>query len=171
MAVSAAAVAIASAPGPRAQAVRASPHESVSATVDSSEMTIVYGRPYTRGRTIFGGLVSYGNVWCPGADEATVLTTTRALRVGDVALAPGEYSLWILPTENAWTLIISSYARVFHTQYRSSGDLGRIEMTKRTLPALVEQLTFSIEKNASGPGGRIAMAWATTEASVPFTVQ
>jgi hypothetical protein len=164
-------IALASAAAPRAQRPRASPHESITATVDGAEMSIVYGRPYTRGRTIFGDLVPYGRVWCPGADEATMLTTSRPLRIGDLSLAAGEYSLWILPTDATWTLIVSRDAHVFHTQYRSSGDLGRIEMTKRTLPSLVEQLTFSIEKNASGPGGRIVMAWATTEVGVPFTVQ
>ena len=55
---------------------RASPHESVSATVDGSEMTIVYGRPYMRGRTIFGRLIPWDRVWCPGADEATTLDST-----------------------------------------------------------------------------------------------
>ena len=56
----------------RAQGGRISPHESTMATVDGSAMFIEYGRPSTRGRTIFGRLVPYGDVWCPGADEATM---------------------------------------------------------------------------------------------------
>src|SRR2546425_489622 len=84
---------------PRAQGGRLSPHETVDATVDGSDMSIVYGRPYMRGRTIFGGLVPYGIVWCPGADEATMLATSRALRIGELAVPAGEYTLWILPTD------------------------------------------------------------------------
>ena len=59
---------------------RRSPHESVSAKIEGATMTIEYGRPYMRGRTIFGGLVPYQIVWCPGADAATTLDSTRPLR-------------------------------------------------------------------------------------------
>ena len=81
------------------------------------------------------------------------------------------YSLWILPTEDVWTLIVSNDWDTFHTNYRSRYDLGRVKMQKEKLPATVEQLTFTIEPNAAAPGGRIAMAWATTKVSVPFTVE
>jgi hypothetical protein len=149
---------------------RRSPHESTMATIDGSAMLIEYGRPYTRGRTIFGGLVRYDDVWCPGADEATMLSTSRPLRMGQLAVPAGEYSLWILPTESAWTFIVNKEAHTFHTNYRGSRDLGRVPMQKQALSAPVEQLTFAIEKNSSGPGGRIVMTWATTEVSVPFLV-
>jgi hypothetical protein len=154
----------------RAQGGRVSPHESTMATVDGSTILIEYGRPSTRGRTIFGRLVPYGDVWCPGADEATMLSTSRPLHIGQLAVPAGEYSLWILPTEAAWTLVVSKDAHTFHTNYRASRDFGRVPMQKRTLPSLVEQLTFAIEPNSSGSGGRIVMSWATTEASVPFLV-
>lgn len=156
---------------PRAQSGRRSPHESTSATIDGSEMSIVYGRPYTRGRQIFGALVPFDSVWCPGADEATMLSTTRALKFRNLEVPAGEYSLWILPTEDTWTLIFNKNAHTFHTQYRARADLGRVELEKRMLQAPVEQLTFAIEKNPGAPGGRIVMTWATTEVAVPFVVQ
>src|SRR6266700_110452 len=62
----------------------------------------------------------------------------------------------------AWTLVVNKDAHTFHTNYRASRDFGRVAMQKRTLPSLVEQLTFTIEQNPSGPGGRIVMSWATT---------
>ena len=124
-----------------------------------------------RGRTIFGGLVRYDEVWCPGADEATMLSTSRPLRIGQLAVPAGEYSFWILPDRGtAWTLILNKEAHTFHTNYRASRDLGRVAMQKQTLSAPVEQLTFGIEPNAPRPGGRIVMTWATTEVSVPFLV-
>jgi len=151
---------------------RRSPHERTPAvTVDGSEMFIEYGRPFTRGREIFGSLVRYDDVWCPGADEATYLSTTKPLKVGKLSVPAGEYSLWILPTEKEWTLIFNKDAHTFHTSYRSRSDFGRVTMQKETLPANVEELTFTIEPNAAAPGGRIAMAWATTKVSVPFTVE
>jgi len=157
--------------GMRAQG-RVSPHEkTATVTVDGSSMFIDYGRPSTRGRKIFGSLIRWDEVWCPGADEATYLSTSKALRVGNLALAPGSYSLWIQPTEDVWTLIFNSEWNTFHTSYRARSDVGKVPMRKEALPDNVEQLTFTIEPNAGAKGGRIAMAWATTKVSVPFTVE
>jgi len=158
--------------GARAQGRRASPHERTPlVTVDGSELFVEYGRPYTRGRKIFGSLVRWDDVWCPGADEATYLSTTKALKVGNLVLAAGKYSLWIQPTEDVWMLIFNSDWDTFHTAHRSRTDVGKVPMQKEELPENVEQLTFTIEPNRSGTGGRLAMSWATTKVSVPFTVE
>jgi hypothetical protein len=153
------------------QRVRASPHESTTAAVDGSMITVTYGRPSMRGRTIFGRLVPYGRVWCPGADEATTLESTQPLRLGELTVPTGPHTIWIRPSAEVWTLIISKEPSGFHTNYNSSADLGSIEMTKRTLDTPVEQLTFAIAKNQTGAGGHLTMSWETTEVSVPFAVQ
>jgi hypothetical protein len=152
-----------------AQPRRLSPHEDTSTSVAGADISITYGRPYMRGRVIFGSLVPYGRVWCPGADEATTLATTGKMRIGDLALDPGRYTLWILPTADAWTLIVNKQTGQWHTQYNGSNDLGRVTMDKRELPAPVEQLTFSIDK-AGGHDGYIRMKWEKTDVSVRFTV-
>jgi hypothetical protein len=155
--------------GARAQGRRASPHERTPvASIDGSQLFIEYGRPFTRGRTIFGSLVRWDDVWCPGADEATYLSTSLPIRVNNLKLAAGKYSLWIQPSEDVWTLIFNSDWDTFHTNHRSRLDVGKVPMQKETLPGTVEQLTFTIEPNAGAPGGRIAMSWATTKVSVPF---
>jgi len=153
------------------QGRRASPHESTSGTVDGSEITITYGRPYMRGRTIFGRLVPYGRVWCPGADEATTLDSTRDLRVGDLKVPAGPHTIWILPTAQTWTLIVSKEPSGFHTNYNASADLGHVELTKKMVDAPVEQLTFAVAPNPAGRGGILTMTWETTEVSVPITIQ
>jgi len=151
---------------------RRSPHErTATVTVDGSEMFVEYGRPSVRGRKIFGSLIRWDEVWCPGADEATYLSTSKPLKVAGIALPAGKYSLWIQPTEQTWTLIFNSEWDTFHTAHRSRADVGRVPMQKETLPDNVEQLTFTIEPTKPGAGGRIAMAWATTKVSVPFTVE
>jgi hypothetical protein len=152
------------------QGRRASPHESVSATIDASDLTITYGRPYMRGRAIFGRLVPFGRVWCPGADEATTLESSRDLHVGNFVVPRGSHTIWILPTANEWKLIVSKEPSGFHTNYNPSEDLGSVELTKRSLDAPVEQLTFAIVKNPDGPGGSVTMSWETTEVSTTFRV-
>ena len=155
---------------PHAGQQRASPHESVDETIDGADLTITYGRPYMRGRVIMGGLVPYGPVWCPGADEATTVTTTRPLRFGDLLVATGRYTLWMLPSAGEWQMIVNKQTGQWHTQYRSSEDLGRVHLEKRTLEKPLEQLTFSIERLRGRPGGAIRMRWETTDLVAPFTV-
>jgi hypothetical protein len=151
------------------QRARVSPHESVSGSVDGATITVVYGRPSMRGRTIFGALVPFDRVWCPGADEATTLESSLPLRVGGVEVPTGPHTIWMLPARGAWTLIISKQRSGFHTYYPADQDLGRVTLTKRELDAPVEQLTFAVTPAAAG-GGELAMRWERTEVSAPLQV-
>src|SRR5437016_2259216 len=94
-----------------------SPHESSTATVDGARITITYGRPSMRGRKIYGSLVPYDRVWMPGADEATKFQTSVPLQFGNFKLPAGAYTLYTLPGENKWTLIINKRTGQFHTVY------------------------------------------------------
>src|SRR5262249_10264274 len=151
------------------QRTRVSPHESVSGSVDGATITIVYGRPSMRGRAIFGSLIPYDRVWCPGADEATTLESTLPLRVGGVQVPTGPLTILILPTREDWTLIISKQRSVFHTYYPADQDLGRVTLRKHELDAPVEQLTFAVNQAANG-GGELVMRWEKTEVTVPLIV-
>src|SRR5438445_5303219 len=128
----------------RAERPRISPHEQMTVVVDGTRVTMTYGRPSMRGRTIFGALVPYGRVWCPGADEATVLDSPRPLLFGSLRVPAGPHTIWMLPTADQWTLVISTERSGFHTQYHERADLGRVALTKRSLDRPVEQLTFSV---------------------------
>ena len=147
---------------------RLSPHESVEGDVDGAHITVVYGRPSMRGRKIFGSLVPYNQVWCPGADEATTFESTRDVMFGSLAVPAGPHTIWIRPTRDAWTLIVSREPSGFHTFHNTSADLGEVELQQRALPSAVEQLTFAIEQ--ASRGGTLSMAWETTEVSAPFRV-
>ena len=86
-----------------------------------------------------------------------------------LTLAAGRYTLWMLPSAGAWTMIVNKETGQFHTQYDAREDLGRVDLQKRTLAAPVEQLTFTIEQ-AAPSGGAIRMTWEATDVSAPFTV-
>ncbi len=139
-----------------------SPHETIKATVDGAAVTITYGRPYMRGRKIVGGLVPYGRVWRTGADESTTLTTDAPLVVGAAAVPAGKVSLYTLPTQAGWKLIINKQTGQWGTEYNEAQDLARVDMTTRTLTAPVDQFTIKIE------GGQLKLAWELTEVSVPI---
>ena len=146
-----------------------SPPESVATTIAGKKITIEYYAPSMHGRKIMGGLVPFGQVWCTGANWATKITTEANLQMGDLKLPAGSYSIWTLPNQKEWTLIINKQTGQFHLDYDSSRDLGRTKMDLKTLAAPVE--TFKIELRSNGGNqGTLALLWETTEASIPFTV-
>ena len=150
-------------------AQRLSPHETHEFTVDGAKITISYGRPSMRGRKIFGALVPYNKVWMPGADEATTFETDTALQFGTVKLPAGRYSLYTMPSEKQWTLIINKKTGQWHTMYAAGEDFAKLPMTAETLTTPVEQLTISAVSRPQG-GGAVQLEWETTRFSVPFTV-
>ena len=147
-----------------------SPHETVKATVGSAEISIEYGRPYARGRKIMGGLVPYGRVWRTGADAATTLTTSKALVIGGTTVPSGKITLYTLPGDDQWKLILNKQTGQWGTEYDEKQDLARVDLTKKALPSPVDQLTIAIEPG-SGNAGTLKISWETTELSVPFTVK
>jgi hypothetical protein len=147
---------------------RPSPHETSKTVVDGARISITYGRPSVRGRKIFGSLVPYDRVWMPGADEATIFQTSALLQFGDFKLPAGSYSLYTLPAENKWTLIINKKTGQFHTQYPEDQDLAKLPMTIERLTTPVEQLT--IEAVARPQGGALQLEWELTRVSAPFSV-
>lgn len=154
---------------PEAQQQRASPHETVSAEIAGAKVSITYGRPYMKGRTIFGGLVPWDRVWRTGADEATTLTSDKMLMFGNLHAGPGSVTLWTLPTENgAWKFIINKETGQWGTAYKAEHDLGRVDMKTEALDTAVEQFTIAIEP--AGRGGQIVMTWDKTKMIVPFTI-
>lgn len=148
---------------------RVSPHETASATIDGAKVGIEYGRPYVKGRKIFGGLVPYGQVWRTGADEATTLTTDKPLQFGAVTVPAGKVTLWTLPGEKDWKLVINKQTGQWGTNYDQKQDLAHVDMKVDKTAQPVEQLTIAIEPSAGG--GVIKLTWADTQASIPFTVK
>ncbi len=54
---------------------------------------VLYSRPQTRDREIFGKLVPYGEVWRTGANEATEITLFTDMTVGGKTIKKGTYTL------------------------------------------------------------------------------
>ncbi|MEL6615509.1 MAG: DUF2911 domain-containing protein, partial [Bacteroidota bacterium] len=95
-------------------APRASPNAGVMYTIGTTTVMVHYGRPSTRDRVIFGlgddALVPYGQVWRTGANEATTITTSGPIMIGDGELPAGTYALFTIPGETEWTVIFNTEA-------------------------------------------------------------
>jgi|SRR5688572_16486241 hypothetical protein len=150
----------------------ASPRGSAELALSGGKVAIDYGRPYMKERKIMGGLVPYGQVWRTGANKATHLTTDVDLTIGGVAVPKGTYTLFTVPSETGWKLIINKTTGQWGIPYKpeyEKTELARVDMKVAQLPAPVEQFTISME--GSGGKGVLKMEWEKTRASVDFAVK
>jgi hypothetical protein len=159
-----------------AQQTRVSPHETISAVIDSSRVTVVYGRPYTKDpksdnmRKIWGTLVPYDKVWRLGADEATTLITQQPLVMGTTTVPAGAYTLYMFPAKDGAKLIINKQLGQWGLTYDDKQDLARVDLKMDSVAAPVNQLTLAIERNPAG-GGTLKITWEQTQFSLPFAVK
>jgi hypothetical protein len=144
-----------------------SQHAVVTQVLGASQVTIVYNRPSARGRKLFGGVVAWGRVWCPGADQATTIALSKDLLVGGQRLAAGTYSIWAIPDTAQWTLIFSRAADVFHTPYPGDAqDALRIKVPPTAGP-FMETLAFYFPAAAAGRA-LLNLHWGETIVQVPI---
>lgn len=146
-----------------------SPPANATVTIGGKQISVDYYAPSMHGRRIMGALVPYGQVWCPGANVATGLTTPVDLQFGTLKLPKGTWSIWAIPGEKEWTLIVNKESGQHHLDYDPAEDFGRTKMNVRTLASPVETLRFDLISNG-GNKGTLTLRWETTEASVPFTI-
>jgi hypothetical protein len=146
-----------------------SPPASVSAVIGGKKIGVDYYAPSMHGRKVMGGLVPFGEVWCTGANYATAVTSDAPLQIGSLKVPKGSFSIWTLPTEKEWTLIVNKETGQFHLNYKPSLDFGRTKMNLKALAMPVETLRIELRSDG-GNKGTLALLWERTEASVPFSV-
>ena len=149
-----------------------SPHVKTTWTLSGTDISITYGRPYVKGRTIFGDLVPYDQVWRTGADEATTLEISADIVIGETKIPKGAYTLYTLPGETTWQLIVNKETGQWGTQYSSEEDLVRIDMHRETRSTPLEQLSINVTLSDNETGsGTLEIEWNTTRISVPIRVK
>lgn len=144
-------------------AQRKSPHD----TVTNGKVTVTYGRPYKNNREIFGGLEQYGKVWRVGADEATTITFNSDVKFGGKGIKAGTYTLFAIPNENAWTIILNSQLGqwgAYGYEKNKDKDVEKIIVPVKKLDKAVEQLTIRFAGNES-----MIIEWDKTQVEVPLS--
>jgi Protein of unknown function (DUF2911) len=155
---------------PQSASVKLSQHGSVSQNVAATTITVDYNRPVARGRELFGALVPYDRVWCPGADDCTTLTTSTDITVEGKALPAGTYSVWAKPGREKWSIIFNRAHPVFHTQYYrvSDQDLLTVDVAPRAA-AHMETLAFYFAV-VNGKHAELVLHWGTVAVPVSIDV-
>ena len=149
----------------------ASPACTLKQRVGLTDITVVYSRPSVKGRTIFGGIVPYGAVWRAGANQATKISFSTPVKLEGNEIPAGNYSLFAIPGEQEWTIIISKNMNQWGAfQYSTNDDLVRFPVTPVSLrDASVE--TFAIEFNRiRDESALLELVWDKTVVPIRLTV-
>ena len=139
-----------------------SPHE----TATGQNISVRYGRPYKKGREIFGALVPYGKVYRCGADSATTVTFEKDANFAGKPVKAGTYTLFVIPNEQNWTIILNSqlgqWGAYDYEKYKDK-DVLHADVPVKKLDKLVEQLTISL------PPSALNIEWDKTQVSIPVS--
>jgi hypothetical protein len=123
---------------------KASPARTAEGTVNGADITIHYSSPAVKGRTIWGDLVPYDQVWRAGANEATIFETSKDIKVEGQELPAGKYSFYIIPGEEESTFIFNSQTGQWGTEYDESNDVIRVPIKSEDNPDLEERLQYEV---------------------------
>jgi hypothetical protein len=138
-----------------------SPHETAVGT----HVSVRYGRPYKKGRDIFGGLEPYGKVYRLGADSATTITFDRDVKFAGKPVKAGTYTVFVIPNKETWTIILNGqlgqWGAYSYDKYKDK-DILHADVPVRKTGKVVEQLTISF------PGSSMLIEWDRTQVTVPL---
>ena len=144
--------------------------DTTRAAIGSVTFMVDYGRPLARGRQLVGGILPYNQVWRTGANAATQFSTSAAITLAGMRLAPGMYTLWTIPREKGVELVVNKQTGQWGTGYNPNYDLGRAPMVIDTATTPVEEFTISIRPDDARRGS-LVMEWGPFRWSAPIVVQ
>ena len=152
--------------------LRASPFDSVTVTLEAGEVTVCYSRPRKLGRPIMGRLVPFGEPWRMGADEATSIHLPVRGTIAGVAVDPGWYSIYAVPGESEWRIVINAEARRWGTPIDNAvraRDIGAgVALVEKT-NAVEELLRMHLEQAAAN-AAELVVQWDRTRVRIPVTL-
>ena len=136
---------------------------------DSLIARVIYSRPGKNGRAIFCDLVEYGKVWRIGANEATEIEFFKNVVINRVKIKKGRYTLFAIPYENKWTIIINKEVDTWGAfMYNPKKDIVRIDVPVENIAQTTE--TFSIYFDLSNKAALMNVLWDNVKVAVPFIV-
>lgn len=138
----------------------------VKAASPDKNISVAYGQPSRKGRTLFGpsGLEKYGVVWRTGANEATEIAFAKDVTFGGKAVKAGKYTLFTIPGATEWTVILNSQLGqfgAFDYEANKSKDVVQVKVPATSGKPSVEKMTITPANN------KVTIAWGDVEVSVP----
>ena len=146
-----------------------SPAQKITQKVGLTDITLEYSRPSMKGRTIFGSLAEYGEIWRTGANANTKLTFSTEFIIAENTLAKGSYALYTVPGEKTWEIIL-------YTDTTNWGTPGKWDETKVAARVVVptqksamdvETLTIGFD-NLTNSSAVLGIMWENTYVGLKF---
>jgi hypothetical protein len=145
---------------------RPSPLAKVTQTVGLTDITVDYSSPAVKGRTIFGGLLPFDELWRTGANSATKITFSKDVTIDGKPVVAGSYALFTIPGKAAWTVILNKNFNQGGTrEYKKELDVLRFQAKPQSIP-LRERLTFVVA-DFTDNSANIDLEWDKTRISIP----
>jgi len=145
-----------------------SPKVKIVQRFSTSEIVLDYSRPSMKGRSIFGNMIPYGQVWRTGANECTKITFNEKIAFGGMPIPAGTYALYSVPGKDSWQIILNS-------GIKNWGDVGftdSLDVAKVTVP--VQQLSVPVEtfniglEDITDTSCNLALSWEKVKVTVPI---
>lgn len=130
---------------------------------------VIYSRPNTQGRAIFGTLLKWGEPWRLGANEATEIEFFRPVTIQNRQVAKGRYILYCIPQPDQWTIIFNSNIFCWGLKLDPTKDVYKFDIPVQQAPSIIEFLTIVFEETTTG--ANLIMAWENKEARLPIQIK
>jgi hypothetical protein len=130
---------------------------------------VYYSRPQKNDREVFGKLIKYGKVWRLGANENTEIIFATDVKINGLTVKAGTYSMFAIPNENEWTIVINSEVNKWgHFFYSDKNDVVRINTPVEEPKENVEAFSMSFDKTKDG--AILYMAWDNVQVALPIEI-
>lgn len=134
--------------------------------VSNKLIKVVYSRPQLKGRSL-SKLTPKFDVWRTGANEATQITFYKDAMLGNTKIKAGTYSLFSIPDDKEWTIIINSDTNEWGAYtYEKSKDVARLKVPVKESDKSLEAFSMTFEEATDG--ATLYMGWGTMVVAVPF---
>jgi hypothetical protein len=147
-----------------------SSRQQSSAVINGQKITIDYGAPSLHGRKILGDLIPIGTVWRTGDGAATTLKTPIDLKIRDLYVPAGTYTVYSIVTKKGYQLIINKQTGQSGAEYDQSQDLGRTLLNTNDTDGPIEQLLIDFENSQSNKT-ELHIKWGYSESWLHITAQ
>ncbi|GAC1525456.1 MAG: hypothetical protein NVS3B15_00570 [Sediminibacterium sp.] len=134
---------------------------------DQPVARLIYSRPFKNGRTIFGGILKYNDLWRLGANESTEIEFFKNVKIRGKLVPKGRYTLYCIPTENKWTIIVNRDNYCWGSfAYDSKKDVLRTDIVVEKNTETVEAFTMYFEETKNG--ANMIILWDDVKAIMPI---
>jgi len=146
-----------------------SPTAEIEQKIGLSEIEIEYSRPGVKGRTIFGDLVPFGEMWRTGANGPCVIDFDDETMVEGNKIAKGKYAMFTIPGEDMWTIVLNSNTKKNAWEYDESTEAARFEVKPVKIPSKKETFTIEFDE-ITDASATLNLVWENTRVPIKLTL-